>query len=47
MSYDAAGAEIRDMSRDLSELMNELIEQLRINNAQLALITNEEDPPRD
>ena len=47
MSYDAAGGEIRDMNRDLKQLMEELIEQLKINNAQLALMTNEEDPPRD
>ena len=47
MSYDAAGSEIREMKRDLSQLMEDLIEQLKINNAHLQLMTDEEDPPRD
>lgn len=47
MSYDPAGVEVREMKRDLSQLMEELIEQLKINNAHLQLMTDEEDPPRD
>ena len=47
MAYEAAGKSVKEMERTMTELMEELIEQLKINNAHLQLMTDEEDPPRE
>jgi hypothetical protein len=47
MSYDPAGTKIDELNRDLRQAMTALAELLNKINAQLELMTDEVDPPRE